>query len=275
MRAAVVGHPITHSLSPAMHRAAYLATGLTGWQYQAFDVNEPDLAGFLARLEVDQWAGLSLTRPLKQVALGLVDHLEPLAAAVGAVNTVLFGSAGSVGANTDVHGMVQAATAAWSKPPALASAAVLGGGATAASALAAVAHFGVKQPAVFVRSTARSGELMRAASRMGLQPQFHRWPQGQSGAWYLADLVVSTVPAGVADPLGAAIANQDLTGRLLLDVAYQPWPSNLAKAWAASGGLVASGLDMLMYQGAEQFRLMTGLEPPVAAMMAALSANNS
>jgi len=140
---------------------------------------------------------------------------------------------------------------------------------------------------------ARSVELMRAAGRMGVTPQFRAWPGlrlnappansnnpspvekptavvEQSGDWFAADLVVSTLPAGAADPLASSLAGQSLAGKVLLDVAYRPWPTPLAQAWASAGGLVASGLDMLLFQGAEQFRLMTGLPAPIEAMRVAL-----
>lgn len=110
-RAAVLGHPIAHSLSPVLHRAAYRALGLDSWSYDAVDVTEDGLPGFVAGLG-DDWAGLSLTMPLKQTVLPLLDHVEPLAQVVGAVNTVLVQGSGSartlVGANTDVHGIVAA-----------------------------------------------------------------------------------------------------------------------------------------------------------------------
>ena len=107
-RAAVLGHPVAHSRSPTLHRAAYEALGLTDWTYERHDIEESQLAGFLDGLG-PQWAGLSLTMPLKQVALTLMDHVEPLAEVVGAVNTVLWPGGGvRVGTNTDVYGTVTA-----------------------------------------------------------------------------------------------------------------------------------------------------------------------
>ncbi|NEC92910.1 shikimate dehydrogenase, partial [Streptomyces sp. SID12501] len=106
-RAAVLGHPVAHSLSPVLHAAAYAALGLDGWRYDAVDVTEDALVTFLRDLD-PTWAGLSLTMPLKQTVLPLLDHVEPLAEVVGAVNTVLVHGAGAgrtlTGANTDVHG---------------------------------------------------------------------------------------------------------------------------------------------------------------------------
>ncbi|MBL0887121.1 shikimate dehydrogenase [Myceligenerans indicum] len=210
VRAAVLGHPIAHSLSPALHAAAYRALGLDDWDYGRHDVDEDGLRTFLAGLDRG-WAGLSLTMPLKHRALELVDHLEPLAAAVGAVNTVLVAPAGPPGAsgavtltgtNTDVYGLVQALREGLGTPPPgnasgtdgsgtdgsgteasgtdasgtetpgaeVTSAVVLGGGATAASALAALAQLGCVSPRVLVRSLDRVGQLRAAIARMGITP---------------------------------------------------------------------------------------------------------
>jgi hypothetical protein len=167
-RAAVLGHPITHSLSPALHTAAYRALGLDGWEYGRHDVDEHDLETFLRDLD-RSWAGLSLTMPLKHRALELVDHVDPLAAAVGAVNTVLVTPTGLTGTNTDVYGLVQAlreglGPAAGIDRAAVNGAVVLGGGATAASALAALAELGQTSPRVLVRSLDRTAELRAAIS---------------------------------------------------------------------------------------------------------------
>lgn len=268
-RAAVLGHPIAHSLSPVLHTAAYRALGLDGWCYTAADVTEDELVRFLAGLDAG-WAGVSLTMPLKRAVLPLVDHVEPLAEAVGAVNTVLVQPERSgcslVGANTDVHGIV----AALREPlagRAPASGAVLGGGATAAASLAALAELGVTGAAVYVRSLGRSGALVRAAHRMGVTPRFRAFDRAavEIGG---ADVVVSTLPAYAADPSAAALAGP--VAGVLLDVVYDPRPTALAEAWARAGGVVVGGHRMLLHQAAEQVRLMTGLPAPLAAMEHAL-----
>ncbi len=109
-RAAVLGSPVGHSLSPVLHRAAYAHLGLTGWSYGAYDVDEAGLAGFLAALD-PSWAGLSLTMPLKAAVLPLLDAASPVVEAVGAANTVLLRDGRRVGENTDVPGMVGALAA--------------------------------------------------------------------------------------------------------------------------------------------------------------------
>jgi len=107
VKAAVLGSPIAHSLSPALHRAAYTALGLTDWSYQAIECDQAALPALLAGCGPD-WAGLSLTMPLKRAVLPLLDRTDPVAADVGAANTVVFGDGGRHGYNTDVPGMIAA-----------------------------------------------------------------------------------------------------------------------------------------------------------------------
>ncbi|MDM7853417.1 shikimate dehydrogenase [Cellulomonas alba] len=269
-RAAVLGHPIAHSLSPVLHRAAYADLGLASWRYEAVDVTEDALAAFVAGLD-SSWAGLSLTMPLKQTVLPLLHHVEPLALVVGAVNTVLIQGAGAsrvlTGANTDVHGIV--AALAEGGLTRAGRAVVLGGGATAASTLAALAQLGCPSATVLVRSQARAGGLMRAAHRMGVTPVFRSLDEAAARLGG-ADVVVSTLPPHAADTLAATL---DGTPRgVLLDVAYDPRPTALQAAWERAGGVAVGGERMLLHQAAEQVRLMTGRPGPVGAMSAALEA---
>ena len=285
-RAAVLGHPIGHSLSPVLHRAAYAALGMD-WTYEAVDVAEDELAGFVAQLDAG-WAGLSLTMPLKKTVLGLLDHVEPLAEVVGSVNTVLVQAAAAgrngttgprpvlVGANTDVHGIVAALREGGLVGPVV-EAVVLGAGATAASALAALAQLGCTTPTVFVRSMARAGSTMRAAHRMGVEPRFlTAEPQDRLlRKAREADVVVSTLPPHAADPVAealGAVAVGERTLGVLLDCAYDPRPTALGAAWRAAGGNVVGGERMLLHQATEQVRLMTGRVAPLEAMDRALTA---
>lgn len=276
----MLGHPVAHSLSPRLHRAAYRALGLDDWSYEAVDVTEEQLPAFVAALD-GSWTGLSLTMPLKQTVIPLLDHVEPLAEVVGAVNTLLVQPGGRTpvltGANTDVHGLVAALTeglaAAATTGARDRTAVVLGAGATAASALAALAELGCTAPVVHVRSLGRTGGLARAAHRMGVEPVFR--PLGEAlGAMTRADLVVSTLPPRAADDLAAALgASAEHTprpGAVLLDVAYDPRPTALQQAWQARGGVAVPGERMLLHQAVEQVRLMTGRPGPLAAMAAAL-----
>ena len=260
-RAAVLGHPVAHSLSPVLHRAAYVALSLDSWSYDAVDVTEDGLPAFLAGLD-DSWAGLSLTMPLKQSIIPLLDHVEPLAEVVGAVNTVLFQGRTLVGANTDVHGIV----AALGLTGPISSAAVLGAGATASSTLAALAQLGCTSPVVYVRAVARAGGLMRAAHRMGVTPVYRTLDEAPAEIGR-AEVVVSTLPPYAADPIAERLVAAE---GVLLDVAYDPRPTALSVAWASAGGAVVGGEQMLLHQAAEQVRLMTGHPAPLAAMSSAL-----
>jgi shikimate dehydrogenase len=276
-RAAVLGHPIAHSLSPTLHRAAYQALGLDTWSYDAFDVDQTSLPGFLAGLD-GSWAGLSLTMPLKSAILPLLDHVEPLAGVVGAVNTVLIQGSGArrvlVGANTDVYGIVAALREGGVTQ--VATAVVLGAGATAGSALAALSQLGCTSPEVLVRSIGRTGALRRAAHRMGVDPGFGLLATAVS-RMPKADVVISTLPSHGADGVAAELRGGLDLGTapigVLLDAAYKPRPTALGSTWARAGGRVVAGEVMLLHQGAEQVRLMTGLAPPVEAMRAALQAS--
>ena len=176
MKAAVLGSPIAHSLSPVLHRAAYQALGLSDWTYQAIECDEAGLPALLAGCGPD-WAGLSLTMPLKRAVLPLLDHLEPLAAQVGAANTVVFTGGLRHGHNTDVPGMIAALAGAAAPvlPPAPAAVLILGGGATARSALAAVHGLGAGEAAVAGRDPRRAGALPAAAP-----PSPARW----GGEWH-------------------------------------------------------------------------------------------
>lgn len=262
-RAAVLGHPVAHSLSPTLHRAAYAALGLDTWSYEPIDLVADGLPAFVDALD-ESWAGLSLTMPHKQVVLPLLDHVEPLAQVVGAVNTVLVTGSGLVGANTDVYGLVTALREGLTSD--VSSAAVLGAGATAASTLAALGELGCSSPVVYVRSMQRAGGLMRAAHRMGVTPDFRSLSLAPAEIGR-ASVIVSTLPPHAADSLV-----DDLVAGpgVLLDVAYDPRPTLLQAAWHAGGGVAVGGERMLLHQAAEQVRLMTGQVAPVAAMDAAL-----
>lgn len=211
------------------------------------------LADFFAELDAS-WVGLSLTMPLKQAVLPLLDSCSDLATSVAAANTVLLPA--RHGENTDVDGMVAAlAEAGVAK---VARAVVLGGGATARSTLAALATLGCTEPVLVVRSS--PDETLAAAQRLGVAPQVVLWsPAVLSGC----DLLISTLPAGAADVFAPYVVDVPA----LLDVVYDPWPTPLAKACR---GRVIGGASMLLHQAAAQVRLMTGRKPPLRAMGAAL-----
>lgn len=266
MKAAVLGSPIAHSLSPVLHRAGYAALGMDGWTYTAIECAEAGLPALIASCGED-WAGLSLTMPLKRAVLPLLDQVEPLAAEVGGANTVVFSAGQRHGYNTDVPGMVAALTAAGLTSPR--SATILGAGATACSALAALWQAGLHEVTVAVRDKARAGGLLAVAGRLGMRVEFR--PLGEPGPSPSGvDLLVSTVPAGAADHYAERIHRGTDVPGAVFDVVYAPWPTPLAQAAGVAGAVVISGFELLLHQAARQLELMTGQRPaPLEAMRAA------
>ncbi|GHB63433.1 shikimate 5-dehydrogenase [Streptomyces viridiviolaceus] len=259
-RAAVLGSPIAHSLSPVLHRTAYAELGLEGWTYDRFDVDEEALPGFFEKLG-PQWAGLSLTMPLKRAVIPLLDEISETAASVDAVNTVVLTEDGRrTGDNTDIPGMVAALREHGIEK--VETAAVLGAGATASSALAALARICTGEVVVHVRSEARAAEMRGWAERLDVEVRIADWADAAQAL--RAPLVVATTPAGTTDALAAAVPEMPAT---LFDVLYDPWPTALAARWSAYGGAVVGGLDLLVHQAVLQVEQMTGCAPaPLAAM---------
>ncbi|MET9413706.1 shikimate dehydrogenase [Streptomyces klenkii] len=262
-RAAVLGSPIAHSLSPVLHRAAYAELGLGEWTYDRFEVDEAALPAFLDKLD-ETWAGLSLTMPLKRAVMPLLDEVSSTAASVEAVNTVVFTEDGRrLGDNTDIPGI--AAALRERGVTEAASAAVLGAGATASSALAALAGICTGEVVVYVRSEARAAEMREWGERLGVAVRTEDWSRAAEAL--TAPLVVATTPAGATDALAEAVPDRP---GALFDVLYEPWPTPLAAAWSARGGTVLGGLDLLVHQAVLQVEQMTGRpRAPLAAMRAA------
>lgn len=263
MKAAVLGKPIAHSLSPTLHRAAYAALGLTDWTYDLVECDEAGLADYVNARGLE-WAGLSLTMPLKRTVLPLLDHVDHLAAATGGANTVVFRPEGRYGYNTDVQGIVDALTEAGA--PAPGSVTIIGSGATACSALAAVGELGVPGADVIARDPARAAGLQATADRLGLKIRLRPWEDLTSSDAVVPDLLISTVPAGAADKYAERLLLSHQAPPALLDVVYHPWPTPLAQAARAAGAIMANGYAMLLHQAAAQVELMTGKPAPLAAM---------
>lgn len=268
-RAAVLGAPIAHSLSPVLHRAAYQELGLP-WTYDAVEMTAAGLAEFMAGLG-PEWVGLSLTMPLKTAVLPLLANRASFTVLTGSANTVVFGADGPTGSNTDVVGIVAAVReCAGDGLTTARTATILGAGATARAALVALDSLDLREAVVVARRSDAADDLRVLAEAVGVRLRVAPW--GDAAAHLGADLVISTVPAGVADPLAADVAEAPASARFatLLDVVYAPWPSPLVTAWAARGAAVVPGHTMLLHQGARQVTLMTGQDAPLEAMRAAL-----
>ena len=269
--AAVIGSPIEHSLSPVIHRAAWAQLGIDGWEYHRLEQDTDSLPGFIAGLGAD-CAGLSVTMPCKQAVMPLLDVIDPLASAVGAVNTVVPSSGVLAGFNTDVTGIASAVRRACSMAgcSAPSSALVLGARATASSALAALGELGITSSTVAARRFGGPGSVVAAASRLGVTIEQVLWSDAEAvdRAASSADLVVSTLPASAADPLAERLRVRE--GQILLDVVYSPRDTALRRAFENAGGVVAEGADMLVFQAGAQVQLMTGRSPDTGVMREAL-----
>ena len=265
-RAAVLGHPIAHSKSPLLHRTAYAQLGLD-WTYDAVDVTVEGLEDFLATLD-SSWVGLSLTMPLKVGVIDYLDELTSPARELNVVNTVVFGDRGAVGHNTDVAGIQEALRSG--DRAADGTVTILGGGATARSALGAIAGIGFRRVVVAVRRPEVGPGIEALSESLDLVVEIVGWDQ--AGAHLNADVVISTVPGPAADRLAGSLdwPEGGTAGGVLLDVVYEPWPSLLERRWTAGGGVAVPGWEMLLAQAGAQVELMTGLSAPIPAMRAAL-----
>ncbi|HEX6056300.1 MAG TPA: shikimate dehydrogenase [Intrasporangium sp.] len=262
MKCAVWGSPIAHSLSPVLHRAAYAALGLDDWTYVAREVDEAGFDDALAGLD-DRWRGLSLTMPLKQVALRAATRVTATAADTGAANTLVRGSAGWTAHNTDVYGIARALLDAGCHD--MTHALIIGSGATAHSAVAALASSGTRHITFMVRRSPRP-ETVDQARRAGITVS--EVPMGQ---WSLSDVVISTVPPAAVTGLDVfPRSDRDDSPRTVLDVVYGAGRTPLQTAAAGAGWTVQDGTVMLLHQATEQVSLMTGLPAPLQAMADAL-----
>lgn len=228
----------------------------------------------MAGLEAqDNWCGLSVTMPLKTAMVDEVDEVRGAGAHLGVINTVVFEvterGVRRVGHNTDVAGIVEAVRNAGVREQP--NSAILGGGGTSAAAIAALQEMGSQHVDIYVRDAGRAAEAKAAAAAVGLSLRLRPMAEAAEGMAG-ADLVISTLPPRAADGIAAQLERNpggkvpdggklpdDVWG-VLLDVAYDPWPSRIAEVWHSRGGVVVPGLEMLLYQAVEQIRLFSGAD---------------
>lgn len=247
-RLAVWGAPISHSLSPALHAAAYAVLGLH-WHYGREHIDETTFpAEFAARAAEPSWRGLSLTMPLKEAAFAACASVDELASLTGAVNTVRMTDAGPRGFNTDVEGLrIALAEAGFGEAQ---HARVLGAGRTAASAVVALARAGVARLEVRARRPEAAEQTVALAARVGLTATAVPLDAPADAV----DVTVSTLPGGTVLP--APVAATLAAASPLFDVAYAPWPSMLASQWRSAGPHAAvPGASMLVHQAVRQVRV--------------------
>lgn len=252
-RFAVLGSPIEHSKSPLIHNAAYGVLGLD-WSYDKVEVPRAGLRKFISELDAE-WAGFSVTMPLKEEAFRFVDSKDEAAELTGAVNTLVRIETGWAGYNTDVFGIVQAVrTAAIGL---LDTVLIIGSGATATSAVVAVRELAPDAKIlVFARNSQARATLVKLAASIGLRAVA---VSNLKATAQKADLVISTLPGGALDEAASEL-NRWFGFKprgAVLDVAYSPWPSAFATHWSEAGKPTISGLEMLLWQAIAQLRIFT------------------
>jgi shikimate dehydrogenase len=256
-RAAVLGHPINHSLSPALHFAGYQALGLD-FDYQAIDVTESELPEFLENLD-DSWVGLSLTMPLKERITEIVPTTDALVRLTNSANTVSIGPDRTMSlSNTDVYGIRQSVTQTLSINK-FERILIIGSGATARSAAAACKDLGATKVDIRARNVPAREQVQRVAISLGMESSSTDLHWEGVGNY---DLVISTLPSSAFDHHQIHIDHGIQTA--LLDVAYSPWPSRLATQWPNDA--IVSGKEMLLWQATKQFAIFTGMDAPITAM---------
>lgn len=245
IRAAVLGSPISHSLSPILHRTAYEKLGVHG-QYQAIDITKEKLKEFIAGLD-ETWTGLSLTMPLKEEILSIADEVDELALRINSANTLVRSSGGWKALSTDVNGFTQALIAHGVTD--FKKVIILGSGATARAAVAScdAPHRTIK---IIHRTPERETAMRRVATQANLE--FAAWGSDLTET----DLLINATPAGVADGYSKKL-NGAVYG-VYFEALYKPWPTKFLAKWRALNGFGIDGLDLLVHQGIDQVELMTG-----------------
>ncbi|WP_394216364.1 shikimate dehydrogenase [Brachybacterium vulturis] len=268
-RFAVVGSPVGHSLSPALHRAAYAALGVHDAHYTRCEVPAGRLEEFLVHGPGRELSGLSVTMPGKPEAFALAAESDATSRSLGVANTLLRRDDGSWRAeNHDAHGIMAALRDHGARTGG--SGAVLGSGATALSAVAALIGLGVDTVLLSARSAQKLIPLEDFATGLGAEVRHVPWERHHEVL--TADTVVSALAIDGARAVAAQWRTLPFLPRpgVLLDVLYDPWPAPLAAVVAEAGGEVADGLEMLAHQADMQLRSMLGVpSAPVAQMLAA------
>lgn len=272
-RLAVLGQPISHSLSPAMHTAAFRALGIDGeWSYEAIELSPESFADGVAELRAQGFVGANVTVPHKAAALALADRPSAAASAIGAANTLSFDPGGVAAENTDAPGLI----AALPRSPDGVGALVLGAGGAARAAIWALAGAGA-EVSVVNRSRERAERVAEELGASVVDPSagpidLDRYEiVVNATAIGLAGGAPGTAQAALPALKAIGVHADRLTNRqVVVDLVYGTVPTELTKAASRAGATVVDGTEILIRQGAESFRIWTGLEAPVDEMRAAI-----
>lgn len=252
IRGAVLGSPISHSLSPVLHNKAFELLGISG-RYESIEVQSGHLANFL-REQGSEFDYLSLTMPLKEEVLEIADEarieIDSLSSRIQSVNTLIKKDQSWSATSTDGSGFVKAlANAGYDH---FKSVLILGAGGTARAVAGALDEI-ADEVTVMGRSVRRNAGIASCFTK--LTPEFITWDDQIDLRNF--DLVINTTPSGAADLVADNIPSR--VDGLLFDVLYKPWPTLIARRWSDAGGKVIGGLELLLYQGIDQINLIAPL----------------
>jgi shikimate dehydrogenase len=268
---AVLGHPIAHSLSPVMHNAALQAQGVDA-VYLAFDVEPGDLPSALRGLRALGFWGANVTLPHKERAAELVDTLDPLAARLGAVNTIVNANGLLSGHNTDVTGFTQALEMVRSEGAAGARCLVVGAGGAARAVLAALDAGGAADIRLYSRTAARAESLCQMTREWEGTFCEAIEASGLARAAAEADIIVNATPVGLGLSVKESAIPVDIldSHHVVVDLVYGLQPTFLVTEAIARGAVAVDGMEMLLSQAASSYRLWTGKEAPLDVMRASV-----
>lgn len=270
-RMAVIGYPISHSISPALHTAALESHGIDA-TYTRREVAPGDLPACVAELRDGIWMGINVTVPHKESVIPLLDELSPEARAIGAVNTVVVREDRLVGYNTDAAGFLLALREEGGYDPAGRDVVLLGAGGAARAVLWALGRAGARRVILYNRHTERSERLAEASRAWGHESEVaaEAWDADRIGERLAGGgLMVNATSVGLEPGASPLPAEAIPGGVLVADLIYNPRPTRLLREAALRGARTLDGLPMLVYQGAAAFELWTGKKAPVRAMFAA------
>jgi shikimate dehydrogenase len=266
----VIGHPVTHSLSPLMHNAAIAQLGLD-YVYVALPIAPDRLSEALTGMAAIGVVGFNITIPHKQTVMPYLAEISDLARAIGAVNTVWRTEAGWQGTNTDVAGFIaplQAMARDWSQ----ATVVCLGNGGAARAVVAGAHQLGCRSIQVFGRSPEKLAQFQQSwqSSPIGNKLSVHAW-EDLASAIGQADLIVNTTPIGMqpnidASPLSPTATLAIQAGTIVYDLIYVPRPTQFLQQAKDQGAIPIDGLEMLVQQGAAALRIWTQADIPIAIM---------
>jgi shikimate dehydrogenase len=264
---ALFGHPIRHSLSPRIHNAALQVHGLD-LVYLAFDVRPEELPAAISGIRALGIRGANLTVPHKEAALALLDEVDPLAARVGAVNTVVNGDGQLMGYNTDIFGFSAALRTVMPEGAKGRDCLVIGAGGAARAVVAALVEDGAATVYVNNRSYERAAALCTAAASWGATKCLPSRAEALREVAFSAALIVNATPLGLEGSVKHLPLPVDTvhSGHVVVDLAYGLGPTVLVQASRSRGAAAVDGREMLVMQAALAYRLWTGLEAPIQAM---------